>query len=465
MEMNNNTDRYFRDRLAEFEQSPPDSNWDAIAQKMSKGKKKLSAMLLFRIAAGMALITSLGIGIYFINQPETSGSRKEITEHNSKPEASAKENAEKSSVSSVLKNKRPVHQSSEFQKYTQSKAESTLQKKPSLREIPEHSSEIASVVPNPTTENIEMNPLASLDIPRAMNQLPEIDFSASYEKSLSQEEAVALLMAEYNAGFAEEIAEKKTNRRWELGGEVAPLYSDRTINSSSLESSAINNLNDKEDGIMAYAGGLRVSFSPARRLSVQSGVYYSRYGQKKNEALIYNELATALVSNKIVSVTNSTGTITMKDQGTSRSVMNKSLNDAGMNEIMTQPLFNGSSSDEVTIKQTFDYFELPLVLKYKMIDRKLDFSLSGGIITNFLIGNKVDMTQNGRNRLIGKTTQINEVNYVGSVGLGIEYPLIPRFALTLEPRFRYYLNTIDQSSQISVHPYSFGFFAGVNYTF
>ncbi len=465
MEMNNNTDRYFRDRLAEFEQSPPDSNWDAIAQKMSKGKRKLSALLFLRIAAGMALITSLGIGIYFINQPETSRSGKEITERTSKPEASGIESAEKSPVSSILKSKEPVNHPFEKQKHIQSTTDNTIQNEPSLHEVPENSSEIQNMIPTPLTEHIEMNPIASLDIPRTLNQLPGIDFSGSSEKNLSQEEAVSLLMAEYNAAFTEDIIDKKTNHRWELGGEIAPLYSDRSINSSSLESSVISNLNDKEDGIMAYAGGLRVSFSPARRLSVQSGVYYSRYGQKKNETLTYNELATAFVSNEVVSITNSTGTISMRNQGTDRYVMNNSLNDAGMKEIMTQSLLNVSSSDEVTIKQTFDYFELPLVLKYKVIDRKLDFSFSGGIITNFLIGNKVDMTQNGRNRLIGKTTQINEVNYVGSVGLGIEYPVIPRFALTLEPRFRYYLNTIDQSSQISVHPYSFGFFAGVNYTF
>ncbi len=125
-----------------------------------------------------------------------------------------------------------------------------------------------------------------------------------------------------------------------------------------------------------------------------------------------------------------------------------------------------------SLTQNFDYIELPLIIRYKMIDRKMDFSLSGGIVTNFLVANSVNMLQDGKKVRVAETTGITRINYQGSVGMLVEYPLVSHFALTLEPRFRYYFNALDSysyssdnSSRISIHPYSFGFFAGLNYRF
>jgi hypothetical protein len=110
----------------------------------------------------------------------------------------------------------------------------------------------------------------------------------------------------------------------------------------------------------------------------------------------------------------------------------------------------------ISVRQYFDYLEIPLILKYKLIDRKMDFSFSGGMVTNFLFGNSY-LIEDGQSERIGETTEINEINYIGSVGLGIEYPIVTNFAITIEPRFRYYLNAFDEASNIDVHPFSFGF--------
>jgi hypothetical protein len=120
---------------------------------------------------------------------------------------------------------------------------------------------------------------------------------------------------------------------------------------------------------------------------------------------------------------------------------------------------------DISVEQLFDYLEIPLTVKYKIIDRKLDFSFSGGLVTNFLVGNVVKLEQNGETIRFGKTDEINQINYLGTIGLGFEYPLVSGFAISLEPRLRYYLNPIDKSPNINVHPYSFGFFAGISYHF
>jgi hypothetical protein len=75
------------------------------------------------------------------------------------------------------------------------------------------------------------------------------------------------------------------------------------------------------------------------------------------------------------------------------------------------------------------------------------------------------MVNDGKTTRVTETTEINEINYLGSFGLGLDYPVSPRFDITLEPRFRYFINPIGTSSEIIVHPFSFGFFAGFNYRF
>jgi hypothetical protein len=285
-------------------------------------------------------------------------------------------------------------------------------------------------------------------------------------RKMTPEEAAALLLADYNEEFADEKAAARSE--WMLGSEVAPLYSDRDISSDKLKSSNIDNLNKNESGLIAYAGGFRVSYSKGKRLSVQSGIYYSRYGQQKNNAQTVGPDNNNNTSLNFIEVSNSTGTIRgvfdNKRSQSYYSANNITESDKGVSEATVYPLVQGTSTD-VTLQQIFDYFEVPLMMKYKIIDRKIDFTFTGGMITNFLVGNTVRMLYDGNTTTIGETSDINRINYQGSVGLGLEYPVSKNFDFTVEPRFRYYLNPIGTSHDIIVHPFSFGFFAGLNYRF
>ncbi len=167
-----------------------------------------------------------------------------------------------------------------------------------------------------------------------------------------------------------------------------------------------------------------------------------------------------------LSIPNSTGTIQANNNSANRyqSVI-ASANGNKSDFVSTNgfPVLSSQFTEgEVTAIQYFDYLELPVTVKYKIIDRKLSFSFLGGLITNFLVNNGVQIKQNGNTESFGTTRDINKVNYQGSVGLGFDYPLMDRLAISLEPRFRYYLNPIDQ--RFNVHPYSFGLFAGISYT-
>jgi hypothetical protein len=208
-------------------------------------------------------------------------------------------------------------------------------------------------------------------------------------------------------------------------------------------------------------------------LSVQSGIYYSRYGQEINQVETIPITNNQTDNAKFIAASNSTGTISGVVDTKNRSyeslatdyyVFNQNDYRNGIENSKVTPIVT-NDPENIVLRQYFDYFEVPLILKYKVIDRKLDFSFSGGLVTNFLVGNSVEMVDDGESTPIGETSDISEINYLGSIGMGLEYPVVDRFSFTIEPRFRYYINQINRSSDISVHPFSFGFFAGINYKF
>src|SRR4030042_7107498 len=84
------------------------------------------------------------------------------------------------------------------------------------------------------------------------------------------------------AFFDEVPVEKERQTAWLIGGQFAPLYSYRDLKSESYQNYVKDQINSKESGILAYAGGVNFAVSPLKRLSIQGGFYYSKYGQAKN---------------------------------------------------------------------------------------------------------------------------------------------------------------------------------------
>jgi hypothetical protein len=483
------TDRFFNERLVNYEQVPPDANWEKISQRLGHKQRKRSVLLIFRIAAGMALLLSTGIGVFMLTKPDSKHDTSGISanQHNE--------------IKSIPRKTNPASVQPATNGY---------------KNNPDNSSHSASVKQDASDHNFTtgntgepeklLAETSSGNNYRADNALPAENknpadqlmptLSGIYPDHLLQKnlgtkirfnparlptEAVANMIPDaYAEEYSPEDVQVKRPDRWTIGSEVAPLYSDRTISSDELQSVTMDDLNDKENGLLAYSGGIRVAFSTGKRLSVQSGVYYSRYGQQTNNvetvAVKYlSNMQGDLESETFVSVANSTGTIS-KTSGRADKVnlvTNGNIEGAGyfnrydgLSAVSSiNPVYSNTGEADITLTQYFDYLEVPLVIKYKIIDRKIDFNLTGGVITNFLFSNRVNISRNGDTEYFGETTDINNINYQGSLGMGIEYPVTSVFSFTVEPRFRYYINPIDKTAAINVHPYSFGFYAGFNYLF
>jgi hypothetical protein len=118
-----------------------------------------------------------------------------------------------------------------------------------------------------------------------------------------------------------------------------------------------------------------------------------------------------------------------------------------------------------SLYQNFGYIEMPVLLRYKLIDRAVDFNLIGGMSYNLLVNNTVHAMAGNNRYDVGKTAGLNNFLVSSSLGMGMEYTLNDKISLNLEPTFRYYLNPFSNIGSITVNPYSFGIFSGLSYRF
>ncbi len=122
-------------------------------------------------------------------------------------------------------------------------------------------------------------------------------------------------------------------------------------------------------------------------------------------------------------------------------------------------------ASETGIQQHLDYLEIPFNLRYSVIDRTIEVQLVGGISTNFLVGNYVTAEGASGQEEIGYLSNISKFNYSGNAGLGMIYHMGRKLSILVEPRFRYFINSVNDSSLPVTRPYSIGLYTGLNYTF
>jgi hypothetical protein len=115
--------------------------------------------------------------------------------------------------------------------------------------------------------------------------------------------------------------------------------------------------------------------------------------------------------------------------------------------------------------QIFDFVEIPVYLRYNIINSKIDLDVIGGLSANLLAGNNVYMESGNFKENVGKTSDVSELNYSGSIGFGLSCELGKRISVSVEPRFNYYLNSLNTNKEVDYHPYRYGVFTGLNYQF
>ena len=252
----------------------------------------------------------------------------------------------------------------------------------------------------------------------------------------------------------EQPPKTKTPRgRWAIGPSLAPVYFNSMGNGSPISSNFVDNA---KSGTFNMSYGLQVSYQLSSRLSLRSGVHRVDYG--------YNTDDVGFTSSPAATPGSLIRTISYSEN--SKNLVVHST--AGSNPPPQRPeaidISAPSAAREGQMLQEFGYLEVPLEMQYSLIDRKWGVNLIGGVSSLFLLENSVSLESGGAVTEMGEANNMNALNFSTNFGVGMFYRLNPRFEISLQPMFKYQLNTFSQTSG-NFQPYSIGVYSGLNFRF
>lgn len=260
--------------------------------------------------------------------------------------------------------------------------------------------------------------------------------------------------------------ESLKKNRWLVGAQVSPAYSVSRSNHSQVYAS--NMLSSSSSKPVELGGGVSVQYRSGKRWSLQSGVYYSALGQTsgnssssgKNSAMAENgskylNAPVNIEANKIMM--NSAAGVIEFSSIPSGMVLGTSIED--------KSLVSTVVVSDARFIQNFEYIEIPLYLRYTIFDSRFDVEMLGGFSSNLLVGNQTFMESNSDRSLVGKTKDMEALNYSGTLGIGLKYGLSKRIFLNVEPRIKYYLNSLNSNSAVTYKAYTIGVYTGLSYEF
>ena len=463
-----NMDKVFLEALESFSKEPPAYIWDGIRERMTVAVKK-RRLTWYRWSAVAALLALAFIaGWYFIEKPgEMTPQISETDVAQSKDDLLP---VEKEIVSPT------DHESSS--EITAARIPEIIFPKPATKRLVYTASDDDIPIEDKNREYIRS---ASTDL-TLMERIEVAQVTRSGpERSLSLPERWE---TKSSAGFPRrkrDITEAASSKllhvneqhgRWKLGVSVSPGYSSYQANHTAAY--AGNMTYEASDGNGNLSGGISFQYKTGRRLSLESGIYYASNGQKTTSSPQFfggraqSDFATdtradELYFNTPVAITNnhfsmnSTAGIIEFEQlpGNAEIEANLEKNYAVPGSLLIQ--------GELT--QVFDFVEVPLYLRFLIVDSKIDVEMMGGLNAGLVVGNHVYIDNEFGNQDIGKTRDISTVNVSGTFGLGLTYALGRHFSLAVEPRMNYYMNSINHNPDVEFHPYRVGIYTGLYYAF
>lgn len=267
-------------------------------------------------------------------------------------------------------------------------------------------------------------------------------------------------------------AHRKNNvpaNSWKVGVQLAPGYSSNT--SSHSEYYAQNMAYPGSSGKTNMGAGFSIAYKANKKWSIKSGLYYSQNGQdSKNSRAVFGQSSnlffTQAPADKEIFTTavNLSGNqMTMNSKAGVIEFTGTPQNTELLTTMDGQRAYSNTLLTQGEFSQVFNFVEIPLYLSYQLLKSKIGVELIGGVSANLLVGNNVYTNGPSGKEDIGRTADISTLNYSGTLGAGVEYALGKHISFSVEPRFSYFLNSINKRSDVQYRPYRIGIYIGLNY--
>jgi len=452
-----NIDRLFQEKFKDFEDFPPANVWKNIENQISKKKKRRIVPLWLRLvgaAAILLLIISSGFWIFNSTDKDQIVPNEIIITDSDNNIDLLNENDSKDKIvndaipSTVTKSQ----EQNLISKSTQKKDQISVVKS-QTRDRNNTNQEIANTKSQKETSNAVVatnikqeeedsenmvNKFENLQTPEILIALEEV---SDVEEASKKDIQTALDKTDL-----EENTLENEETKWSIGSTMAPVYYNTLSNGSPIDGSLSDNAKTS-NGSVSY--GLKVNYKLNEKLSFQSGINTLELGYStKNVATL---MSSSLLENSSTNIdTNIEGVslavISTERQNSDSSIQRSSFDDSG------------------NLDQTLGYVEIPMELKYNVLQKKLGVNVLGGFSTYFLYRNQVSYTSFGKTTTLGEASNINSLNFSGNLGLDFDYNISKKLYINISPMFKYQFNTFSRSSG-GFQPYYLGIYSGLNFRF
>lgn len=251
-----------------------------------------------------------------------------------------------------------------------------------------------------------------------------------------------------------DIAENTIKNRWNITPNVAPVYYDAMGNGSSVKEEFADN---SKDGEVNMSYGIQVAYQVNSKLSIRSGVH--KLDLSYNTEDVGFGIAPVGFSANEGNGNSNVPNIVVSDFNRQVSIVNP-----GEMDVPTQNLVRNQNPG--VLNHSLSYIEVPLEMKYDLVDKKFGVHLIGGVSTLFLNDDTQTIISNGfkSDNIQRDEFNVNDLSFSGNVGVGFNYKLSEQFQINLEPTFKYQINGFKNSSE-DFNPFYIGVYTGISIKF
>ena len=453
-------DELFRSKLDDFEQVPPSYVWMKIQEKQNEGKRKRMAYALRMGGIAAALLLAFLLGWQLQEHRDLLKESPVVAEKEQQEDQVREQKQPKEGESSAVAVQESATSEKKPPSLAEKKAMAKAGNKPEIQgpaKVPvSHRSPAFLAMANVKIETPDV--IRELKSKRANDEENELNLTEEDRKII-----------EMNKRYHGVTPDAKAEKSWSIGAQVSPAYS---VNQRSYDAAYASNMSGPgEKQSLSLGGGISFRYEAGKRWSIQSGLQYNRLNQSSGSS-VSRENAMFGPSNDQLGYTYYNNKVHREPTG--QMVMNGS---AGVIEIERLPSsVRVSASLESTEKnqmlltsddfeQRFEYIEVPLFVRYKLVDKTWNMHMLGGFSANMLVGNEVFINGGDGRSYVGKTKDMSRMNYSTSIGFGMGYRLTDKIQLNIEPQLKYYLRSLSDNPDVHFKPYSIGVYTGVSYRF
>ena len=417
----NDIDQLFFLKLGEYEKKPPLSVWNGIEDQLNSLRRNRLVSGIKAISIAAAIVLALLAGWEMSHSSDKSGVA---------PEAVAKQLVMKIKKEAVMKLKpanlqdvnvkegiTPVHPPNKNRatvspvssKETFAANTSLIGRDGRYSQNPggQMPAEVPRIKPVNFRQNFKKLDRISTLIEFSLRNEP-LKFTKSDSKSANTDSFKEIDFAGSVKSNGATHAKAK-NGRWSIRALFAPGFSGQPQNYSQISdfNSTITQNNESPRTIAenSFSGGILFGYKVSKRFNVRSGI-------------VYNAI---------------------------RKIIQK--------------------GGESRLKQHMEYIRIPVQLACKLVDRRFSVGLTGGFNINYLVGNKEVLSSDGNQISSGKTSNLQNLVYSGAIGTEFGYDITKRLAVTVEPRFNHYLNSLSTNNSINSNANQFEIATGLIYSF